>query len=757
MTSSNSEDPAISTHAGPYPSSTFERSTSHSSSQPHQLSSASSYADLNYLFGTQDPAMLVPKPSRNRRKSSQGSEHTKHRRTRSGCYTCRSRRVKCDESHPVCERCRKGGRECVYPEPATSKTSSSSSKRTPASTQSPGSSSDDDEDGVGTRSVPLESIPDGDEDPGDISQATSNSRPRVQRSDTNQSKSETRNSSETPSLVQDKGASPTPSSEGSIGYATYQTLSTSRLAQEPGSLSGKSDWSHLPQDLQFYLNYYYDNISHVHYSLKFDPGDFMRTRYLDIALGNESLLYAVVGFSAFQRTLHNPGGKIQDFLQYYNKSVSLLLRSLQKGDRHSEGTILAILQLATIEEFLGDWINLLGHQKAAYQILTKLFTPQTAMQNETSRIILGWYMRFDVFAGLMGGFETVLSREWFSISTEFCHQMVSAEPNNLNWKIEYAISHHRLIATDMSLLFAKMGRGELSMEQFVRENAGIGTRIEEWKSQMDPAIQDSRYLVNDFSGCPPRDPNDIVDPYLPGIIYSGPLWVMNVAFIDWLSVDLMHKYQTALTTKTAPSEKLTQTAYECCQLFEALELWPGSPPGTLLACQASLGISCLFLPRDERHTMWARRKLAAIECNGYIYPYTFRTKMADLFRDRSCMHWWLPDNESYPPIIRSIRKFVEERTAPAKDVPTEDLRDMKAIFSSLKLEDDDATGPSPPRDKGKRATPQVAVATEAPGIQDMNTMMGNDGYGLGYDDSQGIWGGQQDTNAYGIPKQERYS
>ena len=94
MTTSNSEDPAISTKAGPYPSSTFERSSSHSSSQPHQLSSASSYADLNYLFGSQDPAMLVPKPSRNRRKSSQGSEHTKHRRTRSGCYTCRSRRVK---------------------------------------------------------------------------------------------------------------------------------------------------------------------------------------------------------------------------------------------------------------------------------------------------------------------------------------------------------------------------------------------------------------------------------------------------------------------------------------------------------------------------------------------------------------------------------------------------------------------------------------------------------------------------------------
>jgi len=60
----------------------------------HQLGSASSYTDIQYLFGEQDPVMIAPKPNRNRRKSNQGSEHTKHRRTRSGCYTCRSRRVK---------------------------------------------------------------------------------------------------------------------------------------------------------------------------------------------------------------------------------------------------------------------------------------------------------------------------------------------------------------------------------------------------------------------------------------------------------------------------------------------------------------------------------------------------------------------------------------------------------------------------------------------------------------------------------------
>lgn len=149
-----------------------------------------------------------------------------------------------------------------------------------------------------------------------------------------------------------------------------------------------------------------------------------------------------------------------------------------------------------------------------------------------TRLILGWYMRFDVFAGLMAGFETVLSREWFSYANDFFQQQVTKEPESLNWRIELAIAQHRLVATDMSLLFAKKGRGEISHDNFILENEVIGRRIAEWKSNMDPALQDGRYLVTDFSGARPVDPDDIVDPYIPGTIYSGPLWAMNVAIID---------------------------------------------------------------------------------------------------------------------------------------------------------------------------------------------------------------------------------
>lgn len=64
------------------------------------------------------------------------------------------------------------------------------------------------------------------------------------------------------------------------------------------------------------------------------------------------------------------------------------------------------------------------------------------------------------------------------------------------------------------------------------------------------------------------------------------------------------------------------------------------------------------------------------------------------------MHWWLPNDEGYPPIIRTIRNFVEERTSHGVDHPTEDLRDMKAIFASMNLESSDPGQPSN-REKGK--------------------------------------------------------
>ncbi|KAI9814434.1 MAG: hypothetical protein M1827_003290 [Pycnora praestabilis] len=48
-----------------------------------------------------------------------GGRHKKEikRRTKTGCLTCRKRRIKCDEAHPTCRNCQKSKRECLGYDP----------------------------------------------------------------------------------------------------------------------------------------------------------------------------------------------------------------------------------------------------------------------------------------------------------------------------------------------------------------------------------------------------------------------------------------------------------------------------------------------------------------------------------------------------------------------------------------------------------------------------------------------------------------
>ncbi|KAJ5934940.1 transcriptional regulator family: Fungal Specific TF [Penicillium verhagenii] len=66
--------------------------------------------------------------------SQQGGRHKKEvkRRTKTGCLTCRKRRIKCDEGHPVCRNCVKSKRECLGYDPVFRPTASAPSAIQPA-------------------------------------------------------------------------------------------------------------------------------------------------------------------------------------------------------------------------------------------------------------------------------------------------------------------------------------------------------------------------------------------------------------------------------------------------------------------------------------------------------------------------------------------------------------------------------------------------------------------------------------------------
>lgn len=108
-------------------------------------------------------------------------------------------------------------------------------------------------------------------------------------------------------------------------------------------------WSHLPEDLQFYLEYHLNNINHYFYFFKHNSDHFLNVILPSHALAYEPLLFAVTGFAAFRMAFHDPNGKVEDFLEYYNVSVAGLRRSLASGQSHTESMLLTILQLATFE------------------------------------------------------------------------------------------------------------------------------------------------------------------------------------------------------------------------------------------------------------------------------------------------------------------------------------------------------------------------------------------------------------------------
>jgi hypothetical protein len=64
-----------------------------------------------------DPMARYPLPHDPRLIGSRGPKKEIKRRTKTGCLTCRKRRIKCDETHPTCNNCKKSKRDCLGYDP----------------------------------------------------------------------------------------------------------------------------------------------------------------------------------------------------------------------------------------------------------------------------------------------------------------------------------------------------------------------------------------------------------------------------------------------------------------------------------------------------------------------------------------------------------------------------------------------------------------------------------------------------------------
>ncbi|KAK4080398.1 hypothetical protein Trihar35433_1503 [Trichoderma harzianum] len=524
---------------------------------------------------------------------------------------------------------------------------------------SPTSSNEGEEDDT-EQDARLGTIPDDDEPDGSPRRESMSviSQPRrASAASPNMALASARQNSETPSQEGNKSVSPSTSNvtTGSWTPAGYQGTETTLPA------SGGLDRMHLPQDFRSYLRYYRDNMTNYHYGLAVDEDDFFHSELPSVAIQCEPLLNALVGFAAYHVTLQNPNGQLQDFLQYYNKS------------------------LATIEEYLGDWVNLMGHQKAAFEILTHIYTPETAMQTSIGRMCLSWYARFDNIVALMGRFPTEIPREWFTTMIAYFQTQMASNPAELRWKIEDRSARLRLISYDMSTLYARGSRKQIAPTDYANEHNFLTAQLEEWKASWDPMLCDQKHLITDFNWQRPLSPDDIVNPYRPGLLYDHPLFNNTVIMMEWHSIVIMHKTQSPNISPEQLFTELGGHAFTVCELFECLEYWPDLPPGTLIAMQPCLAIAGLFLPHQPSNNMWLRRKFALLETQGHINPATRREKMAEIFGDPSCAQWWLPNDEGFTPILKSVRGFADERNARAMNTQQVNLREVKHLFDKLIL------------------------------------------------------------------------
>lgn len=240
--------------------------------------------------------------------------------------------LQCDETRPICDRtlaprirwyeltrvgCRKGSRDCVYPDPEAEKAaakarSAAKSKATKEGVSSPDSPSD----GEGEDDLP----------PLPTTAPSSSLAGNLISTDT--------------------GSDMSPIDET---HSSVPSISGRSTSARQSSVSSASPIPELPDDIQFFMNYARENITFWHWNYTVDGSDFLHSSVLETALDYEPLLYAVICFSAFHHTLQQPNGKIQDFLKYHTMSVIALRKSLKAREPPTHATVLTILQLATIE------------------------------------------------------------------------------------------------------------------------------------------------------------------------------------------------------------------------------------------------------------------------------------------------------------------------------------------------------------------------------------------------------------------------
>ena len=268
------------------------------------------------------------------------------------------------------------------------------------------------------------------------------------------------------------------------------------------------------------------------------------------------------------------------------------------------------------QEYLGDWVNLMNHQKAALALITTLYTPEKMCTHESLRKVLQWYARFDIFVGILSGAATQMGREWFVKQAEFYQKQCEEHPDGLEWIYEERYAWTRVTGYDLRTFMRKRAAGEMDDEEFHRELKVYDNLVGNLYSTINPLLLDASKRIPDISEGRTRSPDDIIDPYEPNLLFGEELYDTNMVMHDTTGFELLYRNLVGVATGEFDHAAIRETCLRQCQLYEAATLYSGSPPGIRFSMQAGLALSVLFLRASEQEIWWARRAFAQIETNG---------------------------------------------------------------------------------------------------------------------------------------------
>lgn len=262
----------------------------------------------------------------------------------------------------------------------------------------------------------------------------------------------------------------------------------------------------------------------------------------------------------------------------------------------------------------------MGHQKAAFEILTQLFTPQSIVQTSVGRTILVWYLRFDLYVASMGTFEPSLPRHWIETLLEQCQAQLYADPRSLEWIYERAENQLRLMTRDMCSLIARRKSGEFAEDTFQTEHKKMTIRLREWRDTLHPALTNPARLAPSINSMTKTSQRKLFNSILgPVPIYEAPLSFTTALICEWHSVTLVHLCQVTGDSGAGASAVLgdiSRNAGAVCQIIDAAKNWPNRPHGLLTMLHPALGMAGLFLPRTVAIHKWLREQFAWLESCG---------------------------------------------------------------------------------------------------------------------------------------------